>query len=1085
MVYGDVSVEVPEFVPLTALYVGQFASTNHAELLLWSGAALRPARGEPKRLVLAAVQDEGKPQPAKTLQRAMRSSPFFAPSPDEGQRPPFRGVMTFEISLHDIVGLDYLNPLIVDASRLAVEATKITRRWFPSLQRCSEHYGWSAVAAAGALAAGAAGSVASVTAAPLAAGPQGGKRDDGSAAPSSSSSAGSAAAERASSSTSRSRPPALQLSSSHDALAVQTRSEAESPIEQSQRTVSRLVSELYRPQPHGEDADRDGRRPALRRVCSRVVPHTERCRAPSSPSKRRSAPAYWQEGYEELRYQKINNAALYVERVVRWFDKDRTACSGSSGDGVEDTVDYTEVIRPQTINFRFDDPFLPYVLREVIHDPDFPELLRLYEAGLPAWTIYMPMYTGLYRRWMRLVVSCITVLISCITMFLGFYDLYQRIPAVRTLLNQVLGPLSSTLEELVVVRFSVVLAWILPYNVIFQRGWHIVRWLAEGCRWLFCSSLWLVSATVAVVNSIVGPTISSLWFTITVLFQPVAIAFSAATTACDSVLQALFAVFGACRGALWGITRCVGALFGARAQVGVVQQTTSALLKNELTSVRQACMSIYNGTIFVSVKIAKHQASIRLAFHRWHVQLYERLCRRIRRHPYALSCAVCVVVVTAATRATHGSFGVAILQVFPEEFAAASPQKWLSDMCYGSANEVAQSMAWEATLLSMLCKRMGPLLADEPVITQVSLLCGTEELVCWERRSNGGRRCHCPYHRVRGLNVTSDRLGSWALQADGPQSSVVSITCSGGTWCYIGGPTVQRLLQGESSAELMLMGAWRPMLGDGPDTSMAADAAFVVEMPRLRAAGPGDVHLCLDGGATQDSDPWSKVLPLCGAVPATCDVGETETNDGNATWAGGAPPWSKAGAESQARGAGRSVHASWTSGSLGSCDFVAYEVIVHVRHGAAGKTTPRVLCTSRRHHMTSCSAGSISLELGDLSVGATGDPSASASPAKEGSTSQLTKFRLPGSTSGAFAAVRAQVRMRCTDVFDAPHEPSYSPVYVPSRSGSVRSEPMKLGASLFSAWAPTLLTWEAQRLAWRWTVAWARKAIRVPRAHIT
>eukprot|EP00445_Apocalathium_hangoei_P021924 CAMPEP_0203893664 /NCGR_PEP_ID=MMETSP0359-20131031/36712_1 /ASSEMBLY_ACC=CAM_ASM_000338 /TAXON_ID=268821 /ORGANISM="Scrippsiella Hangoei, Strain SHTV-5" /LENGTH=153 /DNA_ID=CAMNT_0050815863 /DNA_START=90 /DNA_END=547 /DNA_ORIENTATION=- len=139
---GDASIELPEFVPLTALYVGHFASTNHAEIFLWSGGVRRRQEGAPKRLVLAAVQDEAKPQPAKTMQRALRNSPFFAPLSDGEARPPFRGVCTFEVVLDDIVGLDYLNPLLVDASRLAVEAKRITRRWFPTLESCSKHYGW-------------------------------------------------------------------------------------------------------------------------------------------------------------------------------------------------------------------------------------------------------------------------------------------------------------------------------------------------------------------------------------------------------------------------------------------------------------------------------------------------------------------------------------------------------------------------------------------------------------------------------------------------------------------------------------------------------------------------------------------------------------------------------------------------------------------------------------------------------------------------------------------------------------------------------------------------------------------------------
>ncbi|CAE8663639.1 unnamed protein product, partial [Polarella glacialis] len=136
------NVELPSFLPLTALYVGRFASTNHAVVFLYVSGFGR-SKGRPKRLVLVVVQDEAKQQPAKTLRRcrwAMRDSPFFAPDFEDAR--PFRGVVTLEIDLGDIAGLDYWNPLLVDASRLVIEARKLTRRWFPDLASCSSHYGW-------------------------------------------------------------------------------------------------------------------------------------------------------------------------------------------------------------------------------------------------------------------------------------------------------------------------------------------------------------------------------------------------------------------------------------------------------------------------------------------------------------------------------------------------------------------------------------------------------------------------------------------------------------------------------------------------------------------------------------------------------------------------------------------------------------------------------------------------------------------------------------------------------------------------------------------------------------------------------
>ena len=47
------------------------------------------------------------------------------------------------------------------------------------------------------------------------------------------------------------------------------------------------------------------------------------------------------------------------------------------------------VLKDLTIIAYFDDPVLPYALKEVINVPANKELLKLYEASLPSWTVVM------------------------------------------------------------------------------------------------------------------------------------------------------------------------------------------------------------------------------------------------------------------------------------------------------------------------------------------------------------------------------------------------------------------------------------------------------------------------------------------------------------------------------------------------------------------------------------------------------------------------------------------------------------------------------------------------------------------------
>ncbi len=88
-----------------------------------------------------------------------------------------------------------------------------------------------------------------------------------------------------------------------------------------------------------------------------------------------------------------------------------------------------------TIVAYFDDPILPYALKEVINIPENKELLKLYEASLPSWTVVLAQY-GYYKPWFRFAVRYIIFLASLITMALGFWDLYKNVPVFKNLISK-------------------------------------------------------------------------------------------------------------------------------------------------------------------------------------------------------------------------------------------------------------------------------------------------------------------------------------------------------------------------------------------------------------------------------------------------------------------------------------------------------------------------------------------------------------------------------------------------------------------------------------------------------------------------
>lgn len=88
------------------------------------------------------------------------------------------------------------------------------------------------------------------------------------------------------------------------------------------------------------------------------------------------------------------------------------------------------ILKDLTIVCYFDDPILPYAFKEVINMPAHKELLKLYEASLPSWTVVLAQY-GFYKPWFRFAVRYIIFLASLVTMVLGFWDLYKNVPVFK------------------------------------------------------------------------------------------------------------------------------------------------------------------------------------------------------------------------------------------------------------------------------------------------------------------------------------------------------------------------------------------------------------------------------------------------------------------------------------------------------------------------------------------------------------------------------------------------------------------------------------------------------------------------------
>jgi len=123
------------------------------------------------------------------------------------------------------------------------------------------------------------------------------------------------------------------------------------------------------------------------------------------------------------------------------------------------------VLSDLTLIAYFDDPIFPFALKEILNNKENKQLLLLYEASLPSWTIVLAQY-GYYRPWFRYAVKYCIFVISLITMIIGFYDLYRNVPIVRKILKENMNGCVSWLEHLFL---SLPLTFFVAYTSSFNQ----------------------------------------------------------------------------------------------------------------------------------------------------------------------------------------------------------------------------------------------------------------------------------------------------------------------------------------------------------------------------------------------------------------------------------------------------------------------------------------------------------------------------------------------------------------------------------------------------------------------------------------
>lgn len=135
----------------------------------------------------------------------------------------------------------------------------------------------------------------------------------------------------------------------------------------------------------------------------------------------------------------------------------------------------------------FTDPHLPAALTPIIEGNE--RMLKLYESGLPAWSVFFPSYGLYYRPWLRSLTWVLFYAFSFLSLAAGFWDLYKTLPGLQALLSRMVAgmwlPPAAVLqwiEEHAQIRLSLLLTYLFGKSEMFVYVVRVVGNLTRSSR---------------------------------------------------------------------------------------------------------------------------------------------------------------------------------------------------------------------------------------------------------------------------------------------------------------------------------------------------------------------------------------------------------------------------------------------------------------------------------------------------------------------------------------------------------------------------------------------------------------------------
>jgi hypothetical protein len=155
-----------------------------------------------------------------------------------------------------------------------------------------------------------------------------------------------------------------------------------------------------------------------------------------------------------------------LKKVKSWNIDNKTTDDETPEDLTKKDLLLNERIIPHvTVQGYFDDPILPYRMREVIVMKENKPLLRHYEASLPSWAVVMATY-GYYRPSFRKFQYWFMIIISLISMMIGFFDLYKNLPIIKPFFINYMESIWNWLEDHVILRMTFFMGYLFSQTSI-------------------------------------------------------------------------------------------------------------------------------------------------------------------------------------------------------------------------------------------------------------------------------------------------------------------------------------------------------------------------------------------------------------------------------------------------------------------------------------------------------------------------------------------------------------------------------------------------------------------------------------------